>query len=217
MKYRFIGDIHGKFLPYLDTIEGHENTVQIGDYGVGFGDRGWKRDEYTKEQVWARFGPHGREKSPHHRFIRGNHDNPAACRENPNWIPDGHIENDIMFIGGAFSIDKAWRKPDWDWWADEELSYNNFEILISKAIMHRPRIMVTHDCPESVIPQLFKNALPLKSVTQSALDVILREIQPELWIFGHWHEHRNEVINNTRFICLAELQSMDIEFEKKED
>lgn len=216
MQYRFIGDIHGKFLPYLDIIEGHHNTVQIGDYGVGFGEAGRERDEYTKEQAWARFGPHGREKSSHHRFIRGNHDNPKACRENPNWIPDGHVENDIMFIGGAYSIDKEWRTEGHDWWADEELSYNNFDLLISKAIMCKPKIMVTHDCPEGVIPHLFKNALPIKSITQSALDIIRREVKPELWIFGHWHEFRNEVIDNTRFVCLAELQYGDMDLTPEE-
>ena len=57
-----------------------------------------------------------------HKFIRGNHDDPQACREHPYWIKDGLIENDIMYIGGAWSIDREYRTEGVSWWRDEELS-----------------------------------------------------------------------------------------------
>ena len=44
-----------------------------------------------------------------HRFIRGNHDNPDACRREGQWIKDGTVEDDVMFVGGALSVDRRWR------------------------------------------------------------------------------------------------------------
>jgi hypothetical protein len=212
MVTRIIGDIHGKYEPYKKIIEGCEKSIQVGDYGVGFGS-GIKRDFYSEREKFERFGPHGWTPGPH-RFIRGNHDNPEACRENPNWIPDGTIEGNVMFIGGALSIDKEWRVPNIDWWEDEEVSYNQFDMLISKAQINRPSVMITHDCPESIIPLIFKNALPIKSRTQAALDSIFNYAPPKLWIFGHWHQTMQVVINDTQFICLGELNHVDIDLER---
>lgn len=210
---RIIGDVHGKFGGYLNAIKDCEKSIQVGDYGVGFGSGGLKRTFYSPRDMVERFGPHGLAKTDH-RFIRGNHDNPEACRENPNWIKDGLFENNVMFIGVAYSIDREWRVEGIDWWEDEEVSYNQFDMLISAAQIHRPSVMITHDCPESIIPYVFKNALPIKSRTQAALDSIFRYAPPKLWIFGHWHQNVQVTINDTMFICLGELSYIDIELER---
>lgn len=185
---RFIGDVHGKMDRYLPLTYDVE-SIQVGDFGVGFVDIPILK--------------------PEARFIRGNHDNPALCREHRNWIPDGTIEGDTMFIGGAWSIDKAWRTPGISWWEDEELSIAEWDRVITTAINTRPRIMVTHDCPQSIVLPLF-GAKPIKTRTQQALDVILGEVRPEIWLFGHWHIDRDVVIDGTRFICLGELQYIDL-------
>lgn len=185
---RYIGDVHGKVDRYLPLTYGVD-SIQVGDMGVGF------RDIPTL--------------SPTNRFIRGNHDNPEECRSHPNWIKDGTVEDDTMFIGGAWSIDQAYRIEGVSWWRDEELSIADFDHMINVALISRPRVMITHDCPKSVVVPLFRRE-PIKTRTQQALDVILTACKPELWIFGHWHEDQDMVIDGTRFICLGELSYVDL-------
>jgi len=188
---RIVGDIHGKYRGYWNIVKDCERSIQVGDFGLGFGGQD---PEYP----------------PQHRFIRGNHDNPAVCRVHPNFIPDGTVDNEVMFIGGAWSIDYAFRTEGKDWWKDEELSLNELNILIDKAIMYRPKIMITHDCPQSIAVPLF-NAFPMKTRTQQALQSILEAIRPETWIFGHWHKDISMEISGTRFICLNELSHIDMD------
>lgn len=185
---RFIGDIHGKIDRYLPLVQGVD-SIQVGDFGMGF--------------VPTPDLP------PRARFIRGNHDSPELCRQHPNWIPDGTIEGDTMFIGGAWSIDRDQRIEGVSWWADEELTIAQLDQMVELALEARPRIMVTHDCPLSLIQPLF-GAAPIATRTQQALDAIWQLCQPQCWIFGHWHQHRDHVIRGTRFICLAELQYIDL-------
>lgn len=187
---RFIGDTHAKWEAYLPLTEGVD-SVQVGDFGAGF------------REIPAL--------SPRARFIRGNHDNPEVCRNHPNWIPDGTLENGIMYIGGAYSIDRAWRTVGVDWWEDEEIAYTEWDAIISKVEQEKPRVIVTHDCPNSVVSTLFPQALPIVSKTQQALDVVFGVHKPDLFIFGHWHYDRNKVINGTRFICLNELHYVDVD------
>lgn len=99
---RFIGDTHAKFGSYQAIALGADASIQVGDFGAGF----------------AEIPDLG----PNHRFIRGNHDNPALCRAHPNWIPDGHSENGMFFMGGATSVDRHSRCEGVDYWADEEMS-----------------------------------------------------------------------------------------------
>lgn len=50
-----------------------------------------------------------------------------------------------------------------------------------------------------------------KSQTRTMLQKMFEEHKPELWIFGHHHKSKDEVINGTRFICLDELETFEIE------
>lgn len=193
MKVRFIGDVHGKFATYEQLLDGCEASIQVGDFGVGFG---------GTDPVYPL----------NHRFIRGNHDNPEVCKVHPNWIPDGRIEGDIMFIGGAWSIDECMRVEGRNWWRDEQLSYNDLQIFVDKAIMNLPGVMVTHDAPYSVCEQLFRMQ-PIKTRTQTALDEIFQNHKPKLWVFGHWHHDVVTEIDGTTFVCLNELSYFDLEMQ----
>ena len=189
---RFIGDVHALWEGYLPLTEGVD-SVQVGDFGAGF------------REIPAL--------NSRARFIRGNHDNPEVCRNHPNWIKDGTVENGIMYIGGAYSIDRAYRKEGVSWWPDEEIAYGDWDAIIDTVQAAKPRIIVTHDCPESIIPVLFPRAFPIKSRTQQALDVVFALHKPVLFIFGHWHYDRDKIINGTRFICLNELHYIDVDLQ----
>lgn len=205
MKIRIVGDIHSKFNLYKNVVSTCESSIQLGDFGVGY------RTPYGNEfdvvvEEWQR-------NNPNHKFIRGNHDNLSQCKFMPNFISDGTYisEYGIFCCGGAWSVDHYMSKEGIDWWADEELSDREFSILIESYETVKPRIMLTHDCPQSVVYPMFKAQYIEKTRTRLALDMMFSIHQPELWIHCHWHFHRREKINGTQFICLEELQSIDIE------
>jgi hypothetical protein len=204
MTLRLIGDIHGKFGPYKKIINACEESIQVGDLGIGFTDR-WGRP--------CENPPHYAMVRSNHRFIRGNHDNPASCKNHSQWIPDGAFLYDdrMMLVGGAYSIDKAYRTEGLDWWPDEELDYPTLSNIIMSYEIRRPEIMVTHEAPDSVARQLFNVTEGYPSRTRQAFAVMFEIHPPLVWVFGHWHEHRDVVINGTRFICLAECQYVDID------
>ena len=193
MKLRVIGDVHGKIAEYLAICSECDRSVQVGDMGFGFQGVYLPSNEIIN-----------------HKFIRGNHDDPQACREHPYWIKDGTYEDGIMYIGGAWSIDYEYRREGISWWRDEELSSEELYELIDVAEKVKPKIMVTHDAPMGVIPELF-HCESIHTRTQSALETIRQLVKLEVWIFGHWHQNRDKVIDGTRFICLAELAYIDLE------
>ncbi|QIG65988.1 metallophosphatase [Ochrobactrum phage vB_OspM_OC] len=188
---RLIGDIHAEFDLYMENVKASPYpTVQVGDYGIGFR----SNPIITLKD------------SKNHRFIRGNHDDPELCKAQANWIPDGTIEDGIMFIGGATSIDKAWRTPGLDWWYDEECSVSDLEYFINLYEKEKPNVMVTHECPESIadimLAQLGRTKYPDPSRTRQALEVMKQIHQPKLHVFGHWHMDFDQVIDGTRYVCL---------------
>ena len=201
-KTRFIGDIHGKMLPYLRLLEDCDKSIQLGDFGVGFGTRG--APDYIDDQIELMEG--------NHRFIRGNHDDPFKCTKSRYWIKDGTIEDDIMFLGGAWSIDHQWRTMGVDIQEDEELSVTELDTFIGWYDTVRPRVMVTHTAPINIPAgpmgfRIFNNG----SRTEIALQAMLETHRPDLWIFGHWHQNFDRTLDGTRFICLNELEHIDLE------
>lgn len=186
---RIIGDIHGKTMEYGKLLHNVESSIQIGDFGFGFS----RIPSFPTK----------------HRFIRGNHDSPEMCRKSPNWIPDGTLEDGKLFIGGGFSIDQHLRVEGISWWRDEELSIRELDVIIDLAFRMKPSILITHEAPPEAINQMFSvNHIP--SRTSQALSVIFSEVKPKLWIFGHWHENRYTRIGETSFICLGELNHVDL-------
>ena len=206
---RFIGDVHGKWKPYKRIIKDCDASIQVGDLGLGF----VRKHGWGAGQIYSN-PPHYAMVRGDHKFIRGNHDNPGECAKHSQWIADGHYDkdNDMFFIGGALSVDKAFRTEDYDWWSDEELSMDSLSNLLDKYLQIKPKIMVTHDCPDVVSDILFLHQrFKEKSRTGQALSEMFNAWQPKLWIHGHWHISSDAVINGTRFICLAELETIDID------
>ena len=200
---RFIGDTHAKFDRYEAIANQVSESIQVGDFGAGF-----------ETLPTIDLG---------HRFLRGNHDDPARCAQSPNWISDGsaiHFRDhgSMFFMGGATSVDKHTRSEGIDYWSDEEVT-----IVKGNAILDTYEadikahgqfdFVVTHECPESIARTIFnrrRDKLEDHSRTRQILDAMLDINAPRCWIFGHWHTRVDTVIGNTRFICLAELDHIDL-------
>lgn len=206
---RFIGDVHGYFERYKKIIDGCPASIQVGDLGLGF-----RHTQGPREGEFTQNPPHYKMTEGNHRFIRGNHDNPGECNKNSQWIKDGTVEDGVMFIGGAESIDIPWRVKDYSWWEDEQLSDDEFNVLIDKFIMEKPHTVISHDCPVEVAEIMCDFRFKPESRTQRALQAMWNGHSPDRWIFGHWHVHQCLDLEKdkklTKFICLEELQYMDI-------
>lgn len=209
---RLVGDIHGEIIPYLDLILDCEESVQIGDFGMGF------LSPYQMDRVEEAHD------AGNHRFIRGNHDDPALCREASGWIEDGYYDadRDTMYIGGAWSIDAPGRIAHENmygvksWWEDEQLSVPELSKVHADFLFLKPSIVVTHDAPMEASKKMFFNgkynmmAPHMSTTTAEALQAMFFDHKPDLWVFGHWHIPERTKIDGTEFVCLAELEHMDI-------
>ena len=210
MEIRFIGDVHGKWDRYKKVIGDCDRSLQVGDFGVGF------INPYTDKPYSN--PPYDHMAKGEHFFIRGNHDSPPACKRHPFWVKDGGCafdRNDIFCVGGALSIDKERRTEGYDWWPDEELSYAELFNIMDAYESVKPKIVVSHECPDSVISRVmhemgqFKYDIP--SVTRRCFDNMLEIHKPDLWIHGHWHQSYHVVERGVEFIGLGELSHIDLD------
>jgi Icc-related predicted phosphoesterase len=169
MRLLFLGDIHGNFNLINQYIKLYDirdaNIIQVGDFGIGFNTfekdfRNLKRLHDSLESrnvhVWA---------------IRGNHDYKPYFDNDPFGFKNIHLVSDysvynlsgnnILFIGGAISVDRKWRltkrqkNGDFNsilgvesWWPDEVF------VLDQKKLgeMRDIDIVVTHTAPHYCEP-----------------------------------------------------------------
>ncbi|MEX0345841.1 MAG: hypothetical protein AB3N20_13025 [Rhizobiaceae bacterium] len=206
---RFIGDVHGDFARYEQLIGETGQSVQIGDLGLGYGTVGADGVVMRPDppfDVMKRAGSH--------RFIRGNQDDPAMCRQSELWIADGTVDGDVFYCGGAETARRQNRIEGVNWWPDEELSEAEFAAVHEKYLDAKPRLMVTHDCPVSIGAEILAAHDIGKPVavtrTRKSFEAMLALHKPQIWIFGHWHLPFDRQIGSTRFICLDILQTIDL-------
>lgn len=214
MKIRLVGDIHQEYNDFLKIVDdahikGIDRVVQVGDWGFGFG-RSGDADVIDPMLDVCPIPV---------QMIRGNHDDPAEAKASTHWIPDGFTETingtKIMYIGGASSIDKAYRTEGVSWWPDEELSVKELMDLHNVYNEFKPDIMITHDCPEFVTDHICGQFNKIKfneiSRTRQAFGAMHFVHQPKYWVNGHWHVDFAKTIQDTHFVTINVLNYIDIE------
>jgi hypothetical protein len=205
---RLVGDVHGKRRSYLKLLEGADYSLQIGDMDIsGYY---WLDD--------ASVDPH------RHKFIGGNHDNYDLIQDSAHNLGDFGIWSvpnfgDIFYVRGAWSIDRKCRRFKIDWWPEEELTHRQCEQCLDLYEHAKPKMLVTHDCPTSIIDRFCNGEVArswgyetsvIPTLTGSLLDEMRKSHKPKVHIFGHHHVQFDQVIDETRFICLPELATMDL-------
>lgn len=188
-KLLIIGDVHGKTNEYEEIIKNTNlHSIQLGDFG------------FKEEHEWFL----NNIDCDKHKINFGNHDDTSFIKENYS-TNNFSINNNIMTVRGAYSIDQYFRTKNVDWWSDEELNYQEMQYAIDLYHLHKPKIMITHDCPQTIREQLFN--IYDKSITSNGLQIMFEIHQPKIWLFGHHHKSINTNINGTQFICLKELET----------
>ena len=223
-----LGDIHGEFELLRKSIDKKQISdviiIQVGDFGIGFYD---KHKDQHKLHTLNNFLI---ERNIEMYTIRGNHDDPSYFTgtfelSNIKLIPDYYtletMNDTILFIGGAISIDRTQRTLNKTYWCDEIPIYK--EELLS--LIKKPTIVVTHTSPSFAYPThkdgisyWMLNDLKLnndldyeRSVFTKIWDfLIANQKQPLHWVYGHFHRTYTQTFENTKFRVIDELEFYSI-------
>lgn len=208
-KVLFVGDVHGKVGEYCELLKKKVNNLKTDVCSIQIGDFGFEK-EYVKRH--KNFRRSIILESENHLFFGGNHDDYSAL---PNFhIGDyGHLPfvDEGYFVRGAKSIDKHARTAGHDWWPEEELDWKQAKECVKDYSEVKPKIVATHDAPDSVCRNIFSDDTRINTATGKLLQNLFDIHKPDLWIFGHWHEDRMKEVNNTIFVCLDELSVFELD------
>lgn len=168
----FIGDGHGYPAANFKRVPKGHTVIALGDVGMGFN----PPTEFEKHGLPVNY-----------RFLRGNHDNPAVCKEHPFYLGDfGYNEEfGIFYISGGFSIDRKYRVFGQTWWEDEELGYLRLQDMIDLYMQVKPEIVVSHVAPAMMVDKYFEHK-PVRR-TEYAMQYCIEQAAPRLWLSGHYH------------------------------
>lgn len=211
MKTLIVGDIHGDWgkLNALITKKQPDMVLQCGDFGW------WPKMEvvkpvlYGRQKLWSLNGVKPGNSKIY--WCDGNHEEHPllmqdgeihemysniyhASRGSTLTLPDGR---NIMFIGGADSIDKSMRTPGHDWFPEENINNEQYDRLMS---CDKIDIVISHTAPDSF--DVVGSEGKIKDLNRVALDAVLEKYKPSLWYFGHWHKHQTGKHNDTYWTCL---------------
>lgn len=198
-KLTFLGDVHACFGDLRDRMSENPDTdefIQVGDMAMFWDGRNAGTGSFDRPLTWIG-GNHD-----NWDFLNGVPDPNAYMPANVRYLPrPSRIESPltINFLGGADSIDKGSRREGLSWWRDEVPSYAEFQAF---ADLPAADIIVTHTAPLSIVTVMgYRNCT---DPTSKALQSIWGQMGyvPQLWFFGHWHQHFDRIIKGTRFICL---------------
>jgi predicted phosphodiesterase len=184
----FIGDVHRAFDRLAGAVAGFPANV---DVAIQVGDLGLHPDDLS---------PTGRGVPPLARpvyYITGNHDHepsyrgivePTEMAPNLVYVPRGTVlELDgrrIAFLGGGSSVsDRAKRRPDVDWWPEEQVTMADVARFEG---VDRVDLLVCHTPPVFVYP-FFQLPLDPSAVAVGQAWQILG--RPQV-VCGHLHRPR---------------------------
>ena len=204
-----VGDIHGQFheLNKLIKDEKPDIILSTGDFGY------WNSKDFEKSLELLDTKLY---------WCDGNHENHDLLNEVTNmtrdpfeiipncfYMPRGSVlnlnEKNIMFVGGADSIDKEYRTIGFDWFAQELISENDW--LNINDVEKDIDIVISHTAPNyfKIETQLEKKDSRVeKSLDPSRhfLDKVYNKFKPSEWYFGHWHLYHSDIYEDCVWIAL---------------
>jgi len=210
VKAVLVGDTHGDatFVANVNRFaRDNEATtvVQLGDFGYNF-------DRNLLASIGAFLD---RDEENRWYWLDGNHDHhdyieQVILKDQPLDSPVAHFhdrmfycprgstttlgDTKVMFLGGAFSIDKAYRKAHVSWWPQEMIRLQDMNNALSNK--KDVTVMFTHDSPPNDVLQELLDAYGYKvdaasQENRDALAAVVSVVHPTHLYHGHYH-HRYE-------------------------
>ena len=204
MRVLLLGDTHGNTgwvrdvaLPIAYSVSA-DAVFQLGDFGY------WDTDGEFVNTV-------SKSNTPFY-FIDGNHENhpklPVEHGEVVNlsgnlyYVPRGSVLNwegvKVLAVGGAHSIDRAYRTPGVDWFPEEDISEDDVRLAVSALTCD---IMLCHDAPSTAeLPLVtpydvaWRAELPACEANRERVGFIVDAVKPSLYVHGHYHSKWDFVV-----------------------
>lgn len=111
----------------------------------------------------------------------------------------------VLVIGGAYSVDKAYRLKIGQRWFESEQPDDKTKEKVKKVLKQRKQqvdVILSHTCPYKYIPrEMFLSCVDQSSVdcsTERFLDEIEEENAYQKWYCGHYHTDKS--IDRLRFL-----------------
>lgn len=211
------GDCHGVYghIGYWATHGNTPNLVLVGDIGVGYKGNGEKLVE---------LGYKLNKEGKYVYAIRGNHDQPdlfdgriyGGEYGGIKFVRDGTVANwnnqNILFCGGAVSIDRNNSVPNISWWENEEF------------VPHYPKQPIHHLITHVSIPEingisiyspnvlhwsrndadLIHDLMMEQQIVRNWFNELLAQKHPiKSWHYGHYHQSIISECKGIKCRCLA--------------
>ena len=221
-----VGDIHGywTFLNSFINRKRPDIILQCGDFGY------WPKFDSTdlicenplsrNQDPWNFFGIKCQDTKIY--FCDGNHEDhwelkkfkiPTIIYDNIWYMPRASVlvlpdDRNVLFMGGAQSIDAYCRTIGFDWFPEEVINYQDFLKLdnIFEMFVDKIDIVISHTCPleffENGFNKKFLITDKMKDPSCIVLSRILEKFNPSLWYFGHFHESAEGKYNDTRWFAM---------------
>ncbi|WP_337007406.1 MULTISPECIES: metallophosphoesterase family protein [unclassified Microbacterium] len=201
-----LGDIHGNFR-WLDIVARSiralapdiTTMLQLGDWAMDPGTTDEALDGTGIERIYVTLGNH----EPWDQItpLLKAHPGHAIQVSEITWILPRPARltiggRTVLSLGGAVSVDKAWRQEGVTWWRDEEITREQ----VSAAIAGGPAdLMLTHESPAGTPVRAVREILrtnpfgfPADAIADSATSrarvaKVWNIVYPELLIHGHMH------------------------------
>lgn len=161
MKVLLVGDTHGdaKFISSINRLaktQGARYVIQLGDFGYDFSPnvlasiRAWLDGDERRKWYWLD-GNHDQHDYIRSEIRKGKHPKKPVkhFHERMFYCPRGSTlkigQKNVLFLGGAVSIDKARRQQGVNWWPQENLSTADVHRAIDNG--KRADVLLSHDAP----------------------------------------------------------------------
>lgn len=199
-----LGDIHGNHarLKWLSqNVQQDDIVIQVGDFGIYHSMLRYLREMFPDGfpcKVYVVDGNH-----ENFDIINGwSKDEPTEFHKNFFYMPRGYvmeIEGELFaFLGGAESVDKAWRVksgPNREWFHEERITDSDIDRLLKNLNGRNPDVLITHAPPQFVIAANFPPlreedwGLPLGWIDESGWKVskVFWAVKPKKMYCGHMH------------------------------
>lgn len=206
-KVMVLGDTHGNTVWTRDKIRlaaklKVDKIIQCGDFGLwDHSEDGVRFLDVVNEEC--------RKVGIKFYWVDGNHENHDRLswyvKNNPKtrvghvfirshilYIPRGCIwewgGKRFAGVGGAYSIDKAYRTVGKSWWAGEQLTETQANKIIRDNSRSDPvHFLFTHDCSDQT-PFYGRLKADIESkIHRQRIDKVAKALHPTLWFHGHMH------------------------------
>jgi len=104
----------------------------------------------------------------------------------------------VLFIGGALSIDRQYRIIGESWFPEETITQKDISELPDENI----DIVISHTSPNEFDVVDYHDKYG-HDPSRDALSYVLQKYKPKLWYFGHMHLFKQGFNNNCKWTCLS--------------